>query len=51
MTAAREVATARAMTKESQLGSAFTREEAAAGCAELDDDDEEEGLAGESGKR
>ena len=43
LAAAREAATSRG-TKESQLGSAFTREEAATGCAELD---EEEDIAGE----
>ncbi len=41
--AAREVATATS-NKEAQLQSAFTREEATAGCAELDD---EEDYAGE----
>lgn len=44
MAAVREVATTRGH-KEAQLGSAFTREEAAAGGADLDD---EEDFAGET---
>lgn len=44
MAAARDMATARGH-KEAQLRSAFTREEAAAGCADLDD---EEDCAGEA---
>ncbi len=39
MAAAREVATTRGH-KVAQLGSAFTREEAAAGCADLDDEED-----------
>ncbi|KAL0054533.1 hypothetical protein WJX82_010399 [Trebouxia sp. C0006] len=39
LAAAREVATTRGH-KEAQLGSAFTREEAAAGCADLDDEED-----------
>ena len=39
LAAVREVATTRAH-KEAQLGSAFTREEAAAGCADLDDEED-----------
>lgn len=40
--AAKEVATARGHV-EAQLGSAFTREEATAGCAELDDEEDHAG--------
>ncbi len=47
MAAARKVATARGH-QEAQPGSAFTREEAAAGCADLDD---EEDCAGEADSR
>lgn len=44
LAAVRQMATTRGH-KEAQLGSAFTREEAAAGCADLDD---EEDCAGET---